>query len=164
MSVNLSALAAFSIVLCLAGCSETGGQAVAGEESIDEHVKELTDALVGFANSQSASFADQLDNLAGSLGERMDEGKDAFADAASQTLEDMDEEIKKLERRAKSERGNARKSSRKAAQTLLEQRDQLARQLETLRESGDDAWEEIAEGFDKSLADLSKDLAELDQD
>ena len=160
MSFTLSALAVFSIVLCLAGCSETGGRAVAGEESTDGNVKVLTDALVGFADRQSASFADRLDDLAGSLRDRMYEGQDAFADAAAQTLE----EIKKLEEKARSDRGDARKSSGKAAQMLLEQRAQLARQLETLRKSGDDAWEEIAEGFDKALAELSKELARLDQE
>ena len=158
MSPKVSALAILSIVACLAGCSDTDPE----EKSTDESVRELTNALVGLANSQTASFADQLGDLAESLNERMVEGRDAFAVAASQALEDMDEEIKRFEQRASSESADARESSRQSAKTLLEQRDELERQLEILRESGDDAWKEIAEGFDKSLAELSKELAELD--
>ena len=82
--------------------------------------------------------------------------KDEFLRWAEGRSRDLDARIDELQKKMAGEKGPVREDLRKAKEKLLEQRKELARRMDEVRHSGEQAWEDAKWGMSAALDKLEQ--------
>lgn len=76
--------------------------------------------------------------------------RDQYIDKVTTKLKEWDAELDKLEAEANQSKGDVEADLKKQIDKLKKRKTEVSKQLESLKEASDDAWEDLKDGIDES--------------
>jgi len=80
--------------------------------------------------------------------------REVYIEKMAAKLKEWDAKIEKLEAKARNVKADAGKEYDKQIREMKNQRDKVQGKIRKLRESGDDAWDDLKDGLEKSWKTL----------